>query len=61
MSIDDVALRHVIDAPQGVHDFVPRRQAPRICREQAQQALLNAREVQLRRPDRHMTVENVDL
>jgi hypothetical protein len=48
VAIDDVALGHVVDAPERVQDLVARHHLVRSRRQKIEQALFEAGQVQLR-------------
>src|SRR6202142_1395795 len=61
VAVDDVALGHEVGAPDRVEDLLPRHDLPAPAREQVEQALLDAREVDDRVPRGALPVEDVDL
>jgi hypothetical protein len=61
LTVDDVALRDVIRAPQRVEDLLAGDHAPSVGRQQVEQALLQARQVQLRGSGVNAAFEDVDL
>src|SRR5664280_2251585 len=56
VAVDDVALGHEVHAPDGVEDLLPGHDPPAAAREQVEQALLDAREVDHRVPGPHLAV-----
>ena len=59
--IDDVALGDEVGAPDAVEDLVAGHDASAAAREEVQQALLDAAQVDDRGPGTHLAVEDVDL
>src|SRR5664280_300046 len=56
VAVDDVALGHEVHAPDRVEDLLPGHDPPAAAREQVEQALLDAREVDHRVPGPHLAV-----
>src|SRR5664280_16492 len=56
VAVDDVALGHEVHAPDGVEDLLAGHDPPAAAREQVEQALLDAREVDHRVPGPHLAV-----
>lgn len=58
--VNDLAVCHVIDTPQGIHNLVSRQQSPGIGRKQIQEILLQWGQVQLAGAGAHPTIEDID-
>src|SRR4051812_2700755 len=60
MPVDDVALRHVIGAPEIVQDLVTGQQPAGVGCQKVEQTLLDGGEVKLRVAGTYATVQDVD-
>src|SRR5215213_6020364 len=61
MAVNNVATGGMVGAPKRIQDLVARHYLTSMCRQQVEQALLEAREMKLRGPGSDLTLHDVDL
>ena len=61
MTVDDVALGDEVLPPDAVEDVLPRHGPPGAARQEVEQALLDAAQVDHRLTDAYLAIDDVDL